>query len=287
MTTFKSVATGVALAGAAALLPTLASAEGLPDRGGHSYRDAPPAGFTWSGGYVGLNAGYAWGDADSRSNFRCGNDAVCEQAGLPTSADTGVLAFVGRLGTGDVSGDGFTGGIQAGYNWQRGNVVFGIEADFNGLDIGGSQSQSGLVPGGAGQLAQVSTSLSADWLLTVRARLGVTVTPNVLLYATGGLAIAEVEVTNRFRDNLSEFGGAANNEGASRNSDVRTGWTVGGGLEWALDRNWSIKTEYLYVDLGSISTRAAVGNIDAFANTLDTSADLTAHIVRAGINYKF
>jgi outer membrane immunogenic protein len=285
MTTFKSVATGVALAGATALLPTLASAEGLPDRG---YRTTPPAGVTWSGFYVGVNAGYAWGDADSRSNFSCSNDDVCNAAGLPNSTNTDVLAFVGGLGTGDVSGNGFTVGVQAGYNWQRGNVVFGIEADFNGLDVGGSQSQKEVVPGGGGQSAEVSASLSADWLLTMRARLGVTVTPNVLLYATGGLALAEVEVTNSFRDNQGDFIlGAVDNEGASSNSDVRTGWTVGGGLEWAIDRNWSIKTEYQYVDLGSISTRAAVGNLDAVGNILDTSTDLTVHIVRAGINYRF
>jgi outer membrane immunogenic protein len=277
MTTFKSVATGVALAGATALLPPLASAEGLPDRG---YRIAPPAGVTWSGFYVGVNAGYAWGDADSRSKLAC-PDEFCAY----TNPDS--LAFIGGLGSGDVSGDGFTGGVQAGYNWQRGNIVFGIEADFNALDVEGTLFVDGVVPGGAGQRAEVTTTLSADWLLTVRARLGVTLSPTVLLYATGGLAIAEVEVANKFLDNAVDVGGGANNEGASSNSDVLTGWTVGGGLEWAIDRNWSIRGEYLYVDLGSVSTRTAVGALDLTPNTLDSSADLTAHIVRAAISYRF
>jgi outer membrane immunogenic protein len=278
MRAFKSVVAGVALTGAAAALPAVASAEGLPDRGYHS---APPPGVTWSGFYVGLNAGYAWGDADSRSKLAC-PDEFCAY----TNPDS--LAFIGGLGSGDVSGDGFTGGVQAGYNWQRGNVVFGIEADFNALDVGGTQSRSGAVPGGAeGLVANVATSISTDWLLTVRGRLGVTLSPTVLLYATGGLAIADVEVSNKFLDNAVDVGGGANNEGASSNSDVRTGWTAGGGLEWAIDRNWSIKGEYLYVDLGSVSTTAGVGALDLTPNPLDTSVDVTAHIVRVGINYRF
>jgi outer membrane immunogenic protein len=275
MSIFKSIMSGVVFASATALLSTGASAEGLPDR------IAPTPGFTWAGFYVGLNAGYAWSEADSRSNISC-PDEFCAY----TNPDS--LAFISRLGAGDVSGNGFTGGIQAGYNWQRANVVFGIEADFNALDVGGAQSQSGAVPGGAeGLVANVATSISTDWLLTVRARLGVAVSPTVLLYATGGLAVAEVEVANKFFDNALDVGGAANNEGASSNSDVRTGWTVGGGLEWAIDRNWSIRGEYLYVDLGSVSTRAGVGALDLTPNTLDTSVDLTTHVVRAAINYKF
>lgn len=279
MTTFKSVLTGVALAGTAALLPAGASAEGLSDRG---YRAAPPPGVTWTGFYVGLNAGYAWGDASLRSKFGCPDDFCAFTS--PANLD-----FVSALGTGGGSVDGFTGGIQAGYNWQRGNIVFGLEADFNSLDLGGTLIGAGVLPDGVGQTAAVGTALSAEWFLTVRARLGVTLSPNVLAYATGGLALTELEVANAYVDN--GVGAPSPVAGASSNSDMRAGWTVGGGIEWAIDRNWTIRGEYLYVDFGSVSTTASVAptvnDPTVTPNTLDTTADLTTHILRAGINYKF
>jgi outer membrane immunogenic protein len=279
MTMFKSIMSGVALTGAAALLSTSALAEGLPSSG----RVASPV-YNWTGFYAGLNAGYAWGNGDFGSSLGCS-----EPLGgcfFPVNSDA--QAFIDGQGSKSVNSGGFTGGVQGGYLAQSGRFVFGYEVDFNALDIGSSREGGGAVPGlvlDDPVNVQVRTSFSTDWLLTIRGRLGVTVTPNVLVYATGGLAVADVSVTNSFK----ELGAAPfTTPGSSSSSDVKTGWTVGGGVEWALGNNWSVKAEYLYVDLGSINTTAAIPFPDGgTTNSLNSSVDITAHIARAGLNYKF
>jgi outer membrane immunogenic protein len=105
----------------------------------------------------------------------------------------------------------------------------------------------------------------------------------VLAYATGGLAISKLEVANFFADSQP-----AQTSGASSASAIKTGWTLGGGVEAAIYYNWTAKIEYLYVDLGSVSTTAlATAPGLAGANVYSTSADLRANIVRVGLNYKF
>jgi outer membrane immunogenic protein len=275
MTMFKSVMSGVALAGAAALLSTSALAEGLPSSG----RVAAPV-YNWTGFYAGANVGWAWGNADSGSSFRCPDNGC-----FYLDSQLGNLPLVSGLGSGSTNSDGFTGGVQLGYLAQSGRLVFGLEVDFNAPDLGGSRSASAALPSSDPIISTVDTSFSTDWLLTVRGRLGVTVTPTVLLYATGGLAVSEVTVSNSYTEKNNPVVDGIS--GSSSRSDTKTGWTVGGGVEWALGNNWSVKGEYLYVDLGSVSTTASVPAVDLTPNTLGTSVDLTAHIVRAGVNYKF
>jgi outer membrane immunogenic protein len=99
------------------------------------------------------------------------------------------------------------------------------------------------------------------------------------------LAIARLEVTNSFRD----FNGALFGVGASRSASTNTGWAVGGGAEWKLTGNWTVKGEYLFVDLGHVSTSATIIPPAAprFSSGLTTRADLVAHIARVGLNYLF
>ena len=110
-------------------------------------------------------------------------------------------------------------------------------------------------------------------------------TPNLLIYATGGLALTTIKVANSFRDAVG--GGPA--FGADSNSDLKVGWTIGGGAEWMLTRNWTVKAEYLYVDFGRVSASANVtdGLLPPANSLLTTSSDLTAQIMRVGINYRF
>jgi outer membrane immunogenic protein len=154
--------------------------------------------------------------------------------------------------TGDFDTEGFIGGGTLGYNIQNGRFVWGLEADIAYSDINGTGFSGG---------AAYTTSL--DWLSTVRARVGYDF-GGWMPYFTGGLAVGEVD--------------ASSIDGAFGNSDTKAGWTIGGGLEIKLDRNWSFKSEYLYVDLGDVRVGTPVP-ITAEANEF--------HIVRAGINYKF
>jgi outer membrane immunogenic protein len=130
----------------------------------------------------------------------------------------------------------------------------------------------------------IGTSFDNNWLFTARSRLGLAVGPNVLLYATSGLAVTELGVRNTLSSTVSLAQGAANDSGRL------VGWTVGGGAEWALNRHWSLRAEYLYLDFGKVTVNAPVntpGPLFPNNNNLATTVDLTAQIVRGGLNYRF
>ncbi len=103
-----------------------------------------------------------------------------------------------------------------------------------------------------------------------------------LVYATGGLAIGE----QKFSEDITQYNFIYQLNGTT--SKTSAGWTVGGGGEWAFDNNWSLKAEYLYVDLGSISVAGVCPGDPTCQGYPGTfSAHLKANIVRAGINYRF
>jgi outer membrane immunogenic protein len=232
--------------------------------------------YNWTGFYVGLNAGYAWGDSNHDSTFTCPVAGTC-----PVNVPANQALFA-AIGSGSLSPAGFTGGAQAGYNWQSANFVFGLETDFNALNL--KATRLGAAPStNTASIFSTSSSISTDWLFTFRGRIGVTVAPTVLLYGTGGLAVTDARLSNAAA--VTPPGPAA---GASTSSQTLTGWTAGGGVEWALSRNWTLKGEYLYVNFGSLSTTTNLAGA-GFANpdTFTTSAKLNAHIARAGVNYRF
>jgi outer membrane immunogenic protein len=243
---------------------------------------APAPVYSWTGWYVGLNAGVTWGQSDVNSAFSCPGPGSCFYSN-PLN-----LAAFSAAGTGSLSDTGFIGGIQTGYNWQSGNLVAGLEADFNSFNFHRSRSVSGLVPVPlVGESFLVTTGVKTDWLFTARGRLGWTIAPGYLLYATGGLALSEINVTNSFANTLTAAFDAV--AGASGGSTTKAGWTIGGGIEAALSGKWTVKAEYLYVDLGSVST-TLVTNVPTFntvGDVMTTSANLRASIARVGVNYRF
>ena len=108
------------------------------------------------------------------------------------------------------------------------------------------------------------------------------VSSNVLLYGTSGLAVTELGVRNSLSSAVAQ--------GAVNDSGRLVGWTVGGGAEWALNRHWSLRAEYLYLDFGKVTVNAPVnspGPLFPDNNNLATTVDLTAQIVRGGLNYRF
>ena len=218
MSRFSGLLAGVALA---ALGATTALAADLPARKAPAYFvEAAPV-FTWTGLYVGLNAGAA-----IRANTTPSYSPYYAGFGGYNSSSSNIA---------------FVGGGQLGYNWQTGPVVFGLETDFD--------YRSGFGKGG--------------FLGTARGRLGYAFSNAWMLYATGGLAYG-----NTFNDNSYMF---------NSSNSMRIGYAVGGGVEYAVNRNWSIKGEYLFTDLGS-SNLSYYGVAPQRTQT---------HLVRLGVNYRF
>jgi outer membrane immunogenic protein len=253
---------------ATALLGGAALAADLPTRKEAPAFAPPPPVATWTGFYIGVNGGYA-GD----------------QFKYPAS---GNFDGISASGSADLTSSGFLGGVQAGYNWQFATSwVAGLEADIDAASIKG---QIGL--GGSGSVVDLgSGSASAtagsqtDYLGTVRARLGFLVTDQFLVFATGGLAYGQVKSGLNASANIPDL---VTGTYALSKTTTRTGWTAGAGVEYMLNKNWTFKTEYLYVDLGEAGLIGGAGEIgDGGSYSYNLKVHATDNIVRAGLNYRF
>jgi outer membrane immunogenic protein len=249
---------------------------------------APPlpaaAAYSWTGFYVGLNAGANWAYSGDPTT-----SASCAALGMSGSyfACTDIPA-INAVGTGSLSGNArFTGGAQAGYNWQINSTVVGVEADFDSFNAKASRTATGNYISIPNQFT-ITNSVNANWLFTARGRLGWVLDTNLLGYVTGGLAVTHYSTANSFSDNNPGFGPGAGNWSAAA---TKLGWTVGAGAEYALNKSWSVRAEYLYVHFNSITASGIVTNTNlipgGYASAISTSTDLSANIARAGINYRF
>jgi outer membrane immunogenic protein len=241
--------------------------------------------YNWTGFYVGLNAGGDWArSGDPTTSASC---AAAPGFGGGSNFACGDIAAVNALGTGGMSGSGFTGGAQAGYNWQVNSTVVGGEIDFEDFHGKASRAATGTLPISGAQ-ATITNSVDADWLFTARGRVGWLFNNNLLAYATGGLAITHLSSSNSYVDNLGGFGPDVGSWTASQN---KAGWTAGAGIEYALGQHWSARAEYLYVHFDPISASGVVANTGiaagGYGSAISTSTDMSAHIARAGVNYKF
>jgi outer membrane immunogenic protein len=255
---------------------SVASAADLPTKAPVVVDPAPI--FTWSGFYVGANVGGSWGRMSTDFSL----------AGVP-------------IGSTSQNMNGWLGGIQTGYNWQRGAWVFGLEADIQATSQKATSSAAGATPGtpaipciefdppapacipGTGISAvpgvpgSVSYEQKLPWFATFRGRLGVTVAPTWLLYATGGLAVGEIKTNASFTIPTAAI--------ATGFSDTKAGWTVGAGVEWGFSPNWSAKVEYLYIDFGHINN--SFSSLAPFTGNFTANSHVTDNIVRVGVNYRF
>jgi outer membrane immunogenic protein len=230
---------------------------------------APVPVFTWTGFYVGLNAGYGFGESNVDASQN------------PSSAGFGANPFGYK-----VKPDGFIGGAQIGYNYQVNSIVFGLEADFQ---ISTMKKTGGIVglplnPTGLQALSPSDTTSKMDWFGTIRGRIGFTPVDRLLIYGTGGVMFAGMKNETTTQYSGPAFNPAFRYVGSSNSSGV--GYVVGAGLEYAFTNNWTMKAEYLYYDLGK---QNYLGSPLA-ANppfSLNYSVKNTGNIVRAGLNYKF
>jgi len=194
---------------------------------------------TWTGFYVGGHIG--WGNHDGNMTAFTPFNGF---AGFPVSG---------------LSSDGVIGGVQAGYNYQMGSIVVGLEGDFSVASLSARSNLS--LPG-------TWWTSSANWFGTLAPRVGVTF-GDALLYAKGGFAIADFEYTHLQGGNII---------GAS---STRTGWVIGAGIEYAINRNFSVKAEYNYMDFGNGRTTITG------APTIFVEPKREIQTVKIGFNYRF
>ena len=209
--------------------------------------------FTWAGAYVGVNAGYAYGNAKV-------TDVAAGYPGyLPPNPDK----------DGSFHPGGGLGGGQVGYNLQSGNIVYGLEADFDWSHITGSYND----------LNNSALGGTLGWFGTVRARAGYAF-DRTLIFVTGGLAYGKVK---SFATNF-----AGSDYATVYQNKTETGWTLGAGAEYALTNNLTVKTEYLYVSLPKTNVTLADPLADYPGGALATSkVKVDFSVLRAGVNYKF
>ena len=235
---FRAVSAAVAVAAALSVSAVTMPAEAA-DLGGYDANvepidNSPPVRlFNWHGFYAGINGGYAWGNTEA---------AIIDDD-----------AYVNDVGSVDPSG--FLGGGQIGFNALFGNFLIGVEADLQGGWVDG-KDRAGVD----------FASADLNWLSTIRARAGFAA-DRMLIYATGGVAWADMDYTANVNGN--RFSGG----------ETATGYAVGGGIEWALSTNWTAKAEYLYIDLDDTRISDGAGDAAKFDNAF--------HTMRVGLNYKF
>ena len=236
---------------AAAVVMTMSSVAIASDLPSKKTLATPPVAtsksYDWSGAYIGINGGYGTSNSDINNIYF---------GGFPSPGDDGKL---------DMNG-GLVGG-QLGYNYQTGNIVFGLEADLDYANLKGNH----LFEFG-GNPVNLDGELSS--IGTVRVRFGYAI-DNLMIFATGGFAYGSTHAA------LTSIVPPVITASASKSY---TGYTVGGGVEYGLSKNWTAKAEYLYADFGKRSNTYVFTN-DIAEAVADTS--LKSNIIRVGLNYKF
>jgi outer membrane immunogenic protein len=278
----------LASAGAMALSGAALAAEPLPPP------PPPPPPPMWTGLFIGLNAGGEWSSNNSVRTFT--SDVFCDPA-LSGCPGAGVVSAALATTRVPVNTGGFIGGAQWGYNYQIAtNWVVGFESDIQGIasrhttNLFSSAINPPFTTEPFDQFLTVRKSLG--FFATDRIRLGFLVTPTLLLYGDGGLAYGTANVSTAITQIVANAPALPNPYSSFGNfNHVLAGWTAGGGLEWVFSPNWSVKVEYLYYSLGSVSyAMTPLVNFNTTPTVFTIGAPFTStrfngNIVRAGINY--
>jgi outer membrane immunogenic protein len=229
----------------------------LPNRYRSPDMFSPEPVATWTGFYVGAQVGYSLGSDQTRIDV----------PGFPFS-------FVGP----DHDVSGAVGGLHAGYNFQTGLAVFGVEGDIElaGIDGMVDLSGSGGFPG-----YSLRSRTNINFQGSLRGRVGFALFDRLMLYGTAGLAFASVE--NAYTATLppgNVFGAPAGISSA-KFDEMRWGWTVGAGVEYAVMANWAARLEYRYTNLSDYK------NATAFLASGVIEQDPEFHTLRIGASYRF
>jgi outer membrane immunogenic protein len=230
----------------------------------------------FSGFYFGGNAGAALGRSDANTTTVFSPTGYFAMSSVPAIATAGAQ---------HLSSTDFTGGMQAGYDIQKGSFVVGIEGEFGRLGLNQQQSTTAVYPCCSPTTFTITQSVKSGWELGIRPRVGF-VLGRVLLYATGGMAVTDLNYQEIFTDT---FATALETGGVKKNA---VGWTAGGGVEFHVAHHISVRGEYLFDDFGNASTTStnlvAYNPATAFPTSVFThSTNAKAHVVRLAVNYWF
>ncbi|HAT8123524.1 TPA: outer membrane beta-barrel protein [Legionella pneumophila] len=255
----------------------------------------------WTGFYAGINGGYS--NIHNKSHTNLSTIQI-----LPSPLSSPALAAATSVNSGTFSlssnNQGFIGGGQIGYLYSLSQLAVGLETDIQGISSGASEIsaiQIAAIP--TFRTSKIASNLvfvqNLDYLGTIRGRLGIWVTPSLLLAATGGYAYGDVRLNTYL---TQSYLGTANNLVRSFSSEgsyssTQNGWVAGGSLEWRAQERWITKLEYLYYDLSSITYNSTLlvslinGGANAgqslFVNAVSTTSRFNGQIIRLGINYLF
>lgn len=245
MTTFRAGLMGLAVVSACAIGSGANAADMY--RGDRGFKDAPAPMLSWTGFYLGVHAGHSWGD-------------------LTVTDIDGFAGGVGAPGRKtSLEPDGLFGGGTIGYNWQRGMLVVGLEADLGYI----ANSEKGYL---AGTISNTQVGISGGLYGDATARIGLAA-DQALFYAKGGVAFFDGE--SRFSTNSVYYK-------SHDTTDTFLGWTVGGGVEYALSPSVSVKAEYQYFDFGNEGFTMQSSYCPKPVARFDE--DLSMHTVKAGLN---
>lgn len=249
----------------------------------------PSQDYKWAGPYVGVSVGATWG------SFEPTTSTVVSPTYLFKKVDVAAVNAAGRQ---DGNPSGFLGGIQAGYNFQFGQTVVGLETDLDYLHLNSAVNSGGTkYPGGGSGFATgvfrynqfvISSYTNADWIWTLRPRIGITA-DSWLFYATGGLALTRLQGQFLFTD-ANAVGPALGAYQEADVSSVKAGYIVGGGIETALTDRLRMKAEYSYLNFGTTQAHETVNNFQCCfpagtSQTFTQSMKLNANLFRVGLNY--
>jgi len=281
----KTIRTGIAALGVLAFTAQANAADIYAPAPG-SFKDIPviaPA-PVWTGFYAGVNLGAAWSNVDINRFYEPNG-----LGGFLPCAAPGVVGGGYCLGGDHLNSTNAFGGGQLGYNWQGwGNFVAGIEVDLEGVGGGNERSFFGVAPGGPPITATFKEN--GGFAGDVTGRLGYA-WGNWLLYAKGGFAWFNPDISARATAYDATTGAPFASIGGFGNNTTLTGWTAGGGVEWLLNPNWSVKVEYLFYDFGLNDNWNATicpvggGACGSFASWRVFDHDLQVNTVKLGVNY--
>lgn len=248
-----------------ALTVGLANGAIAADRYEPEGRTATPAPI-WTGFYVGGHGGWATGDWDGKLETTAGNPPD-NYAGYDNPFKL-------------LDGSGWHGGAQFGYNRQIGDIVFGVEVDGSWTNFDGSETYT--TDDYNGDYAK-KHSFELDYFGTTRARVGLAL-GRFMPYATGGLAIGR----SNGEVSISYPNAAINGTSDASATQNHIGWALGAGLEAAFAEGWSVKAEFLRVNLGKqdYDFKGSVYNGDPF-ETDSFDSDLAFNVFRVGLNRRF
>jgi outer membrane immunogenic protein len=241
-------------------------------------KEAPPAPFSWTGFYVGANVGAGFGTTESTLNIAPPNPILTALAG-----GVAVAPITANLPIASQSTNGFLGGVQAGYNWQTGFLVLGVEGDFDAASLQGN----------APCLVVFACNVKHNWQADITGRVGVVAIDRALIYVKGGAAW---EQSNYSLGNSITVGGAGTAFLNASASATRTGGLLGMGVEYKFLSHWSTKLEYNFIDFGnqSVNFPITVGGAAlppaltaALAGGVPATLREYQHIIKAGVNYAF